>query len=112
MASSVPHLHGPYQLSAYDDSIHSGEVGVYVFVDARKTPRYVGRSDTDLGKRLSQWVGVYERFYVEYHTSSRNAYLRECELYHQYRNTLDNEIHPATPSGTSWRCPVSGCEWA
>ena len=105
-------FHGPYLLSQYEETIHAGEIGVYVFLDKKDSPRYVGRSDSDLADRLQAWVGKYDKFWVEYHRSPRNAYYRECELFHQYRPQLDNERHPGVPKGTKWRCPVKDCEWA
>ena len=111
---SANKFHGPYKLSQYGDTLHEGEIGVYVFMGKGGKPKYVGRSDKDLAKRLAAWASTknYDTFVVEYHSSERNAYLRECELYHFYNGQLDNEIHPRVPDGTNWRCPVKGCPWS
>jgi hypothetical protein len=71
--------------------------------------KYVGRSDDDLNKRLKDWVGTkYVYFKFDYATSPKNAFEKECELYHDNggpEGKLDNEIHPRRPDGTDWKCP-------
>jgi hypothetical protein len=70
---------------------------------------YVGRSDDDVAGRLKKWVGSkYLFFKFVYTSSSKAAFELECQLYHDIRPP-DNDIHPAKPSGTSYKCPVAGC---
>lgn len=70
---------------------------------------YVGRADVDLNKRLKAWVGSkYKFFKFDYATSPKNAFEKECELWHDYggpQGKLDNEKHPQRPNGTDWKCP-------
>ena len=105
-------LAGPYTLSRAGALARTGP-GVYVPSRGGKTVAYVGRSDADVRSRLSQSAaaGSYSHFWVEYASSPRDAYLKECEYYHQY-NPGDNVNHPAVPPGANWRCPVRGCPWS
>ena len=71
---------------------------------------YVGRSDDNLNGRLHSWVGKrrsYTRFKRSYATSPKAAFEKECRNYHDFQKT-DNDIHPAKPAGTNWKCPVCG----
>jgi hypothetical protein len=74
---------------------------------------YVGRSDEDLNARLKQWVGSkYTHFKYGFWNTSQEAFWKECRLFHDFGGTerLDNKVHPARPKGTSWTCPVDGCD--
>ena len=70
--------------------------------------KYVGRSDTDLNKRLKDWVGKYKKFKFSYATSPKAAFEKECHNYHDFGESdkLDNDNHPQRPDGTNWKCPV------
>lgn len=73
---------------------------------------YVGRSDTDLNKELKARLGYgYPAFKCSYATSPRDAFLKECRNYHDFggSDSLKNDIHPARPGGTTWKCPTPGC---
>lgn len=92
------------------------KAGVYA-LDKTTTPgfkiSYVGRADDDLNKRLKNWVGEYKYFKFEYATSPKDAYEKECELWHDSggaEGKLDNKIHPDCPNGTNWKCPNLECE--
>ena len=66
---------------------------------------YVGRSDDDLNERLKDWVeSTYSFFQFDYATSPKNAFEKECEIYHD-KKPPDNKIHPGRPNGTDWKCP-------
>lgn len=65
---------------------------------------YVGRSDTDVSKRLHNHVGNYPRFKYDYFGSAKAAFEKECNLWHDF-NPEDNKVHPARPNGTNWKCP-------
>lgn len=84
--------------------------GVYV-LDATTsggfTVSYTGRSDTDVNKRLHDWVGKYKYFKFAYSSSPKDAFEGECNLYHDYR-PADNAVHPARPNGSGWKCPRCG----
>lgn len=84
----------------------SGAKGVYQLRRSRTGPvRYVGRSDTDVQRRLLEQVRQtdYSYFTVEHKGSSRRAWKREAHLYHYHRDDLDNDAHPTPPAGMS--CP-------
>jgi hypothetical protein len=68
---------------------------------------YVGRSDSDVNKRLKDHVGKYSNFKYAFYTKSANdAFLAECRLFHDFgAYSLDNKVHPARPQGTAWKCP-------
>lgn len=67
----------------------------------------VGRSDTNLNKRLHDHVGNYKRFKYGYANTIEDAYYAECRLYHDF-NPPDNFIHPDAPDGTNLSCHVCG----
>jgi hypothetical protein len=67
----------------------------------------VGRSDSDVNRRLHAYIGRYSHFKFGYSPSSAAAFEKECALYHQL-GPRDNTGHPARPEGTMWRCPM--CE--
>jgi len=77
-------------------------------------PKYVGRSDIDLNKRLHKHVGSkYKRFKFMYQKTARIAFFKECHNYHDFMNCLDNEIHPDRPKGYNKEnlpCPVKNCD--
>lgn len=64
----------------------------------------VGRSDIDVGGRLSQYLGEYSWFKYDYFPSPKSAFEKECRLFHDF-NPPANVVHPDRPSGTNWRCP-------
>ena len=71
---------------------------------------YVGRSDNDLNKELKSrlsWT-KYKKFKYSYASSPKAAFEKECKNYHDFggKAKLDNEIHPARPENTDWKCPV------
>lgn len=68
---------------------------------------YVGRSDTDLRRRLVQHALSRKADYFTYdvHRTVEHAFEGECSLYHGMKGTLTNLIHPATPGYTEHMCP-------
>lgn len=81
--------------------------GVYRLADTHGIPRYIGRSDEDVQKRLLDHVrtGRYRFFWVEHIGTPDDAFHRECHLFHYYRRQLDNAIHPSRPKGCGDACP-------
>jgi hypothetical protein len=69
--------------------------------------KYVGRADSDLNDRLKKWVGKYKRFKFGYCSSPKDAFEKECEIYHDFGETdLDNKMHPDRPDESKkWQCP-------
>ena|SRR5262249_14853669 len=113
MASSG--LHGPYDLTIenIDDVVRGKGPGAYALGNssaqgATFVIRCVGRSDDDLNARLKKWVGrKYPQFKYRLMDSSKAAFEKECQLFHDFGETatLDNEVHPARPKGSDWKCP-------
>lgn len=70
-------------------------------------PFYVGRSDTDLRRRLLSHPYLETADYFEYFVfdSCEKAYLSETALYHNFEFSLLNEIHPAMPAHSFLKCP-------
>jgi hypothetical protein len=109
-------LYGPCRLTETTIDQHFTKTGPGTYVLGHTNDRnvfvveYVGRSDDDLNHRLKDWVGDYYHFKASYFEAARDAFDKECEIYHNFGESrvLDNDIHPARPSGTSWRCPVCG----
>lgn len=101
---------GPYQLNPLSISELVGTLrcGVYVLTRDDGIYRYVGRSDTDVFRRLFSWVGKdYTAFTFCLTPTAQQAYEMECQLYHQWKLQLDNENHPDRPFRGAW-CPI--CE--
>ena len=75
--------------------------------------RRVGRADTDLRVELLKHTADQTRlvFFFEYAAGPWEAYTRECQEYHEFRETLINPKHPLPPEGSTLRCPVKGCEY-
>jgi hypothetical protein len=72
--------------------------------------RYVGRADDDVAKQLRSWARQhphYRAFAFSYAPSSRAAFDKECEDFHDFGGTenLDNVDHPKRPDTTDWLCP-------
>lgn len=75
------------------------QIGYAFYVD------YVGRSDTDLAERLKFWIGRYTHFQAGYYGSPLDAFIKECNLYHDFAGSLDNKVHPDRPNNSGWKCP-------
>lgn len=80
---------------------------MYILGNSQGFPRYVGRSDDDVRSRLLAHAraGEYRFFVVEHKRDSTEAFLRECGLYHYFRNQIDNKIHPQRPARCGDNCP-------
>jgi len=106
-------LFGSYSLDdeGIDRAIRKLSAGAYALgADAADGKsflvRYVGRSGYDVRKRLKEHVGAYPRFMYKLCSAPKEAFETECLLYHDFGETkLDNEIHPARPEGSIWKCP-------
>ena len=110
-------LHGPRPLTTQniDAAVRGKGPGAYAlgYTDAKGVfiVSYVGRSDDDINGRLKDWVGTnYAQFKYGFLDSPKAAFEKECQIFHDFGGTklLDNDIHPARPKGTDWRC--SGCK--
>lgn len=105
-------MEGPYNLDTetIEEKVTLKSPGNYALgrKDDEGTFRvgYVGRSDSDVKARLKYWVDKTNRplFKFSYATSSKAAFEKECENYHDF-NPPDNESHPERPEDTNWHCP-------
>lgn len=86
--------------------IPSHVVGTYVLYTATGVPRYVGRSDTDIRRRLlrhcTDRTGAY--FTYDVHYNPANAFEMECALFHALSPELANRIHPDRPNFHETAC--------
>lgn len=73
--------------------------------------KYVGRSDVDLNQELKVRLDKgHPQFKAAYASSAKEAFEKECSNFHDFGGTksLENEIHPAKPKNSNWRCPYCG----
>ena len=100
-------------ISEIRDCVVPGTIGVYILSRDGRNVHYVGRSDSNSKGRLKRSIlegWGYRFFKVKYFNSPMRAYHQECKWWHKY-NPPDNDIHPAVPRGTYWRCPIKSCDW-
>lgn len=109
-------MYGPYTLSKeeIDKRIATGKPGNYAYGYTRKSNntfivKYVGRSDSDLNKRIKHGIGKYAQFKFSYAKNSKEAFEKECKNYHDFGGdigSLDNDIHPDRPEGKEYEWPI------
>lgn len=105
-------MNGPYKLDikTVDDKVTKTSPGNYALGKNNEENTflvgYIGRSDTDVNKRLKNWIGNTKRslFKFSYATSPKAAFEKECENYHDF-NPPGNDVHPQRPDKTNWKCP-------
>lgn len=103
-------LCGPYRLTfeAIDCAVTRVSAGVYALghtaLDGRFYINHVGRADNDLRRKLRDHIGSANMFKYEYLPSSKQAFEKECVLFHEL-NPPGNRVHPDRPRGTTWACP-------
>jgi hypothetical protein len=102
-------LHGPYRLN-FDDiaaAVTRGSAGVYalgyVSAEGKFCINHVGRADSDVKSKLMDCIGSATSFKFVYLPTSKAAFERECELFHDL-NPPGNRVHPGRAAGTSWEC--------
>ncbi|MFA9477749.1 hypothetical protein ACERK3_05510 [Phycisphaerales bacterium AB-hyl4] len=107
----------PYDLATVHRKVTYKRPGNYALGHFQSTDRgkrfvvcYVGRGDTDLKARLLRRLHDSPRhthFQFAYATSPKAAFESECEHYHAFHGSaeFENQIHPARPAGSRWRCP-------
>lgn len=94
--------------------VESGRIGNYALgYDSPDGffPTYVGRSDSDLNAELRRRLPATEThrlFKFSYANTIKEAFEKECRNYHDFFDNLENENHPARPSGSYYRCPICG----
>ena len=98
----------PLTSASIDEHVKKTSPGAYALGHTRGDKfyiKYVGRSDGDVNARLKDHVDSYYRFKFEYYGSAKEAFEKECRLYHDFEPD-DNDVHPARPAGRDWKCPV------
>jgi hypothetical protein len=103
-------LRGPYQLTfdGIASAVTRQSAGVYVLGhttdEGKFRIQYIGRSDSDVRDTLRGYIGSNTSFKYGYYPSSKDAFLKECDLYHDF-SPPGNKIHPDRPKGSSLECP-------
>ena len=113
----ILNMEGPYPLNeeSIDTNVNTKATGNYtlgVFEGTLFRVRYVGRSDTDLNRRLNEHLGEpYTHFMRSYPSAAVYAYEKECLNFHDFGGSerLHNKIHPDKPEGyPHLKCPRCG----
>lgn len=113
-------LRGTFKLDnkTIDSEVSKNKIGVFVLgyltKETKETPsslfiKYVGRSDTDVNKKLKEYVGKneqYTHFKFDYFKTTDEAFHKECALYHDFDPLLlDSKKHPSKPADNKdYRC--------
>ena len=108
-------MKGPYSFTSESINKHVTQTspGNYALGSAADKgffiPKYIGRADVDIKKRLHNWIGMKNHFQFKfsYATSPKDAFLKECKNWHAFK-PMENPDHPAKPENTDWRCPECG----
>ena len=83
-------LHGPYRLTfdGVQQAVTRRAAGAYALgytaADGKFHINHVGRSDSDLRSRLNDCIGSAAMFKFGQFASSREAFEKECELFHDF----------------------------
>jgi hypothetical protein len=64
----------------------------------------VGRSDTDIGSKLLNYIGTYAHFKYAVFANSALAFEKECDLFHDF-SPPNNRRHPERTARSMWMCP-------
>lgn len=103
-------LAGPYRLTydAINVAVRKEKPGVFALGSLDSEGRFclskVGRSDANVKEALRMFIASEPLFKFSYETGAKQAFLRECELFHKFR-PQGNMLHPSRPAGTTWTCP-------
>jgi hypothetical protein len=103
-------LLGPYRLTfeGINNAIRRKSAGVYALgandPQGNFQVKHVGRSDDDLRAELCERIGSAIMFKYRLFPSARDAFNKECELFHDF-SPPGSRIHPGRPKGTTWECP-------
>lgn len=90
--------------------IPKGCRGTYVLYTRKENtiePVYIGRSDTDLQRRLLSHPYLETADFFEYYTfdTIEKTFISEAALYHCFEGMLLNHIHPSKPANSKLQCP-------
>lgn len=90
----------------YDHDIED-KPGVYLFYRRLTgSVRYVGRSDSQIYTRIKR--RDYRFYRYKYCYDAEEAYYWECEYFHYFNDTIDNDRHPARPRYSDISCHWCG----
>jgi hypothetical protein len=102
---------GPFLLtvSTIDAVVTSTSPGIFLLGKTDKHQSFhvlhIGRADEDIRATLKHYVRSYAEFRFEYCASSKDAFEKECGLYHTLR-PVDTPAHPLRPNNSDFRCPA------
>lgn len=109
MKSFSPRLYKyePWLVKALIPEGYKGTYILYSWNDGEVKPTYIGRSDTDLQRRLINHPYLNKTDFFEFHIleSAEKCFLSEAALYHCFKGDLLNSIHPASPAFSTLSCP-------
>jgi len=83
-------------------------MGTYLlFASGQTEPVYIGRSDTNLRKRLLSHAKMGRADFFDYDVqwTLEKCFIAECSAYHALLGRTSNLIHPAQPYGLKIKCP-------
>jgi hypothetical protein len=111
--NAVPAKATAYRLTpdVIQSIVPSQRIGTYVLIKDGVVS-YVGRSDTDIQRRLLAHYAVTRADYFRFqlHTTVEQACVAECAAYHALKNQLTNIAHPAQPNGLAIACAFCSTE--
>lgn len=104
------HLDGPYKLGfdQINAMVNPDKAGVFALgygaMGGVFYVNYIGRADDDLRSRLLDFIGSDVEFKFRVIATSKEAFVKECELFHDFRPP-GNRLHPVRPPLSGWVCP-------
>lgn len=104
-------LSGPHPIIEKDFWMQEKTPGVVLVGDSSSLPKQMYFSEENARRELERVsIGNSERvFWFCPAFSSDYLYRIECELYHQYKTSIEGK-HPTPPSSVrNAECPVAGC---
>ena len=129
------HMNGPYDIwttnaqkelvkntgNVVDGDIKIGNYAFGYTKDGLEYTMYVGRSDgrkdSGLLAEINQQIDLGKAdgcdvFLYSVADSATEAYVKECQNYHDYNKPPRNKVHPAKPADNGhYKCPVAGCPY-
>ena len=102
---------GPLPMTPLEVSRVPREPGTYVLGNAENRALFIGRADVSLQMQLQMhWLPnpppgtvVVQKFWYQKTANSHEAYVLECQWYHEYSPT-HNAGHPKHPHGICLLC--------
>lgn len=107
---TTPNLQGPFRLDFDTIGRAVAEKATGAFALGYESPdgafriTYVGSSEDSLRARLLERIGSEQAFKFGPCASAEQAFLLECQLFHEFRPRA-NRFHPARPRGSTAQCP-------